>query len=118
EFMESFAGDPSLARLLEGVNAQMASAFVSNLFDLGLKNQELTVDTRFLRELLDQISTRLERPTPYRSPWGSLFSFGDDLPAEAGYFLSDDKSLLFILVETPESHHGSFVGDRDAIETI
>ena len=118
EFMESFAGDPSLARLLEGVNTQMASAFVSNLFDLGLKDQELPVDTRFLRELLDQISTRLERPAPYRSPWGSLFSFGDDPPAEAGYFLSDDKSLLFILVETPESQNGSFVGDREAIETI
>src|SRR5215813_9667862 len=35
EFMESFAGDPSLARLVEGANAAMASAFVSNLFDLG-----------------------------------------------------------------------------------
>ena len=117
EFMESFAGDPSLARLLEGVNTQMASAFVSNLFDLGLQDKDLPVDTRFLRELLDQISTRLERPGPYRSPWGTLFSFGDP-PAEAGYFLSDDKSLLFILVETPESQKGSFVGDREAIETI
>src|SRR5206468_1773661 len=37
EFMESFAGDPSLARLVEGANAAMASAFVSNLFDLGLE---------------------------------------------------------------------------------
>src|SRR6266498_182368 len=59
EFMESFADDPSLSRLLEGVNSQMAAAFVSNLFDLGLND----------RVLLDQISMRLERPTPYRSPW-------------------------------------------------
>jgi hopanoid biosynthesis associated RND transporter like protein HpnN len=118
EFMESFAGDPSLARLLEGVNTQMAAAFVSNLFDIGLQDKDLPVDTRFLRVLLDQMASRLERPAPYRSPWGTLFSFGEDPPDDAGYFLSDDKSLLFILVETPPSQKGSFTGDQAAIETI
>jgi hypothetical protein len=118
EFMESFAGDPSLARLLEGVNTQMAAAFVSNLFDIGLQDKDLPVDTRFLRVLLDQMASRLERPGPYRSPWGTLFSFGEDPPDDAGYFLSEDKSLLFILVETPPSQKGSFTGDQVAIETI
>jgi uncharacterized protein len=118
EFMESFAGDPSLARLLEGVNTQMAAAFVSNLFDIGLQDRDLPVDTRFLRVLLDQMASRLERPGPYRSPWGTLFSFGEDPAEDAGYFLSDDKSLLFILVETPPSQKGSFMGDQAAIETI
>ena len=118
EFMESFAGDPSLARLLEGVNTQMAAAFVSNLFDIGLQDRDLPVDTRFLRVLLDQMASRLERPAPYRSPWGTLFSFGEDPPDDAGYFLSEDKSLLFILVETPPSEKGSFMGDQAAIETI
>jgi uncharacterized protein len=118
EFMESFAGDPSLARLLEGVNTQMAAAFVSNLFDIGLQDKDLPVDTRFLRVLLDQVASRLERPAPYRSPWGTLFSFGEDPPDDAGYFLSEDKSLLFILVETPPSEKGSFTGDQAAIETI
>ncbi len=117
EFMESFAGDPTLARLLEGINTQLAAAFVSNLFDLGLQDKDLPVDTRFLRVLLDQISARLDRPAPYQSPWGTLFSFGGD-PADAGYFLSEDKSLLFILVEPPEPKKGSFVGDQEAIETI
>jgi hypothetical protein len=93
--MESFAGDPSLARLLEGVNTQMAAAFVSNLFDIGLQDNDLPVDTRFLGVLLDQMASRLERPAPYRSPWGTLFSFGEDPPDDAGYFLSEDKSLLF-----------------------
>src|ERR1700741_1103581 len=86
EFMESFAGAPSLARLLEGVNTQMAASFVSNLFDIGLQDKDLPVDTRFLRVLLDQMASRLERPGPYRSPWGTLFSFGEDPPADAGYF--------------------------------
>jgi hopanoid biosynthesis associated RND transporter like protein HpnN len=117
EFMETFAGDPSLVQLLEGVNTQLATAFVSNLFDLGLQDKDLPVDTRFLRVLLDEMSNRLDHPTPYRSPWGTLFSFGEE-PADAGYFLSEDKSLLFILVETPQGQKGSFVGDQAAIETI
>ncbi len=117
EFMESFAGDPSLSRLVEGINSQMAAAFVSNLFNVGLNESNLPVDTRFLRVLLDQISTRLERPTPYRSPWATLFSFGGEA-ADAGYFLSDDKSLLFILVESPKGDKGSFVGDQRAIDAI
>jgi hopanoid biosynthesis associated RND transporter like protein HpnN len=118
EFMERFAGDPSLARLLEGSNAQMAAAFVSNLFDLGLHDEDPPVDTRFLSTLLDQMSSRLTRPAPYRSPWGAFFSLGGDPPADAGYFLSEDKSLLFILVETPQGRQGSFVGDQAAIEVI
>src|SRR5712671_2070146 len=67
EFMESFAGDPSLARLIEGANAGMASAFVANMFDLGL-GQGSGEDTRFLRMVLDQIAGRLDHPTPYQSP--------------------------------------------------
>jgi hopanoid biosynthesis associated RND transporter like protein HpnN len=117
EFMESFAGDPTLARLLEGVNTQMAAAFVSNLFDLGLNDRDLPVDTRFLRVLLDQIGTRLDHPAPYRSPWGTLFSFGNE-PPDAGYFLSEDKSLLFVLVESPRGDKGSFVGDQKSIDAV
>src|SRR5438552_13377859 len=94
----------------------MASAFVSNLFDLGLEKSG-GENTKFLQVVLDQIAGRLERPTPYRSPWGTLFSLGDRSP-EAGYFLSDDKSLLFVLVETPHGDKGSFVSDRRAIEII
>src|SRR5262245_31600192 len=117
EFMESFAEDPSLARLVEGVDTQMATAFVANLFDLGLDDGKPPGDTRFLGVLLDQISTRLDRPAPYRSPWATLFSFGGDT-ADAGYFFSDDKSLLFILVESPKGDKGSFVGDQQAIDAV
>src|SRR4026207_1666581 len=45
EFMESFAGDPSLARLLEGVNTQMAAAFVSNPSDTGPRHKHTRVGT-------------------------------------------------------------------------
>jgi hopanoid biosynthesis associated RND transporter like protein HpnN len=117
EFMEAFAEDPSLARLVEGVDTQMAAAFVSHLFDIGLGDSRAPGGTRFLGVLLDQIATRLDRPAPYRSPWATLFSFGADA-VDAGYFLSEDKSLLFILVESPKGDQGSFVGDRRAIDAV
>ena len=116
EFMETFAADPSLAQLIAGVNTQFAQAFMNNVFDIGLEDKS-PADTRFLQVLLEQIDQRLDRPTPYRSPWGSLFSVGRDDP-DAGYFLSEDKSLLFVLVETPKSEKGSFVGDQAAITAI
>jgi len=116
EFMEAFAGDPSLEQLLAGIDQQIAARFVTRFFDLGLQEDRAPGDLRFLRELLAQVSERLDRPAPYRSPWGALFSL-DQEEDEAGYFLSDDQSLLFILVE-PASQKGSFTGDREAIETI
>ena len=117
EFMEGFAADPTLSRLVEGVNAQFAQKFVSNLFDLGLSDDG-AIDTKFLSVLLDQIVQRLDRPTTYRSPWSTLFSFGAESEADAGYFLSDDKSLLFVLVESPRGDKGSFVGDKRSIEAV
>lgn len=116
EFMESFAGNPTLDQLISGINTQIAAAFVSKLFDLGLQD-DTPVDLRFLKEVLGQISERLDRPTPYRSPWGALFTLDGQEEADAGYFLSDDRSLLFILVE-PASKKGSFTGDQEAITAI
>ena len=49
--------------------------------------------------------------------WGALFSFGD-VDSDAGYFLSDDRSLLFVLVESPKAIRGSFVGDRQTIDAV
>jgi len=117
DFMERFAGDPGLATLIEGINDEIGAAFVSSLFDLGLQPQSLG-DTRFLRTLLEQIDRQLVRPGPYRSPWGGLFSFGEDPSPDAGYFLSSDKSLLFVLVEAPRGERGSFVKDRKAIAAV
>src|SRR5439155_1203508 len=83
---------------------------------LGLSDSKPALDIRFVDDLVAQISARLDRPTPYRSPWGALFTVGSEGPG-TGYFLSGDERLLFILVE-PESERGSFTGDRRAIEGV
>jgi len=118
DFMERFAADPSLAGLLEGVNRQVASAFVANFLDLGLQEQDRPFDPRFLDLLLDQLASYLGGRRVYQSPWGTLLSFDAGQADAAGYFVSDDRRLLFVLVETPAGEKGSFVGDRNAIEAI
>ncbi|HET7341475.1 MAG TPA: MMPL family transporter [Methylomirabilota bacterium] len=116
DFMESFAARPTLDQLVDGVATQIAHAFVGGFLDLGLSDSKGSLDLKFIHDLVAQISSRLDRPGPYHSPWGALFSVGGD-SAGAGYFLSDDQRLLFILAQ-PESAVGSFTGDRAAIEGI
>ena len=116
EFMEAFAGRPTLDQLVDGVATQIASAYVSGMLDLGLSDGKGSLDLRFVNDLVAQIATRLDRPAPYKSPWGGLFVVGDE-SGGAGYFLSDDQRLLFILAE-PQSERGTFTGDRVAIEGV
>jgi hopanoid biosynthesis associated RND transporter like protein HpnN len=118
DFVEAFAGRPTLDQLVDGVATQVANAFVSSFIDLGLSDGKTSLDLQFVEDLVAQIATRVDRPAPYRSPWGTLFSVGDaaDNPG-AGYFLSEDQRLLFILAE-PESERGSFTGDQRAIEGV
>jgi hypothetical protein len=114
EFMESFAARPTLDQLVDGLATQVASGFVKGFFDLGLEQPGSASDLRFIEDLVAQVGSRLERPGPYRSPWGALFSVSGD-ETGAGYFLSEDQRLLFVLAE-PKSEAGSFTGDRRAIE--
>src|SRR3989475_1132116 len=117
EFMEAFAARPTLDQLADGMATQIATAFVSNFIDLGLSEGKGAADLKFVQDLVALIGSRLERPGPYKSPFGTLFAVpGADNPG-AGYFLSEDQRLLFILAE-PESQRGSFTGDQRAIEGI
>jgi hopanoid biosynthesis associated RND transporter like protein HpnN len=123
EFMEKFAERPTLDQLVDGIATSIAQAFVSGLLDLGLSSGPAgdtkgALDLRFVADVIAQISARLDRPTPYKSPWGGLFSVGsEEDAASAGYFLSDDQRLLFILAE-PQSERGSFTGNRAAIDGV
>jgi len=119
DFIERFVADPSLASLFEGVNRQVAAAFVANFLDLGLQERGGALDPHFIDALLDQVMAHLDGDRTYRSPWRALVSIGDAGQRDtAGYFVSDDKRLLFVLVEPPAGVKGSFVGDRKTIETI
>jgi uncharacterized protein len=117
DFMEAFAGRPTLDQLLEGVATQIAQAFVGGFMDLGLSDSKGSLDLKFVHDLVAQISRRLDGPAPYRSPWGALFSVGGDSTG-AGYYLSDDQRLLFILAAPIETSSGTFTNNQGAIEGV
>ena len=118
EFMESFAGRPTLDQLVEGIAQQVANDFATAFLDLGLSKDKGPPDLKLIQDLVSQIRGRLDRPTPYKSPWTSLFASDSAFDeGSAGYFLSDDQRLLFILAE-PESEENSFTAEQAAIDGV
>jgi hopanoid biosynthesis associated RND transporter like protein HpnN len=116
EFLESYAARPTLDRLLEAVNRQIAGAMVLGFFDLGLGGKE-AADLRFLQELLRQVESRLDGSGRFVSPWASAFSLGRLDDPDAGYFFSRNRSLLFMFVEQ-RREEGNFAENRDRIRAI
>jgi uncharacterized protein len=116
KFLEASAARPTLDQLVDGLGTQVASGFAGAFLDLGLDTgAKSRHDLSFIEDLVTQMSARLDRTLPYRSPFGSLFSVsGGD---EGGYFLSDDQKILFILAEAI-SKDKSFTDNREAIEDI
>src|SRR5260370_34813593 len=96
--MEGFAANPTLDRLIEGINHQIAKDFGGRFFDLGLGAERRGTDLAVLRALLAEISARADRPGPYQSPSSPCLSPGAADP-DAGYVFSNDKRLLFVLAD-------------------
>ncbi len=115
-FITSFAARPTLDQLVDNVRAQVVGAFVASALDLGLEAPKTDVDLGFVTDLLGQISTRLDGAAPYQSPWASLLSV-DPHAGDDGYFVSDDKRLLFVMVDAAHQRRG-FTEDREVIDTL
>ena len=115
-FIESFAASPGLVTLIDAVDREMATAFAAHVFDLGLGDDTATGNLQFLATLVTQMREGIERPTPYRSPWGSLLASTN--ADDDGYFFTDNKRLLLVLADAVSKSASSFTGDRDNIEDI
>ena len=113
EFIENYAAHPTLPQLLEGLNQQIANQMVLGFFDVGLGG-ERSSDLRFLEAVIDQISARLDGPSPYTSAWGTAFSVGRLDDPDAGYFFSSDRHWLFVMVR----EEGTYAEKRRSIATI
>jgi hopanoid biosynthesis associated RND transporter like protein HpnN len=116
EFIEGYAANPTLPRLLEGLNQQIANAMVLGFFDLGLGSGTAT-DLRFLESTIDQIAARLDGKSTYTSPWATAFSVGRLDDPDAGYFFSADGHWLFLFVKQ-QREEGNFTESRGTIEAL
>jgi hypothetical protein len=90
----------------------MALGFVD--FGVGTERQ---ADLRFIDALLDQIGARLDGKATYVSPWSIALS-GDGVGrADAGWFFSPDRRLLFVFVEA-NAVEGAFIDNGERIALI
>ena len=100
DLLSTFAAAPSLDHLVEGINQSTGDLFLPRVF--GADEERRPVDTALLRDLLGQMSERLDHPV-YRSPWQHLFAGRLSSAPDAGYFLSEDRRLLYVVVDFPGS---------------
>ena len=114
-FMESFVASPGLVSLLEGTNRQFAEALVGRFFDLGLQDGATMADLRFMTTLVTQLRAAITRSVT-ETPWSAMLPIAD-MDTDAGYFLSEDKRLLFVLAD-PAGGSGGFTNDRAAVQEI
>ena len=119
DVLKTYAAHPTLGRLLEGLNEQMANAMALGFLDLGL-GRTSAGDLRFIDAILDEAVARLDgktRKTGIVSPWSLALSGSGLGQQDAGWFFSADRRLLFVFVKT-ESVEGDFTDSREQIELI
>jgi hypothetical protein len=114
QFLEDYAAQPTLARLIGAVDHEIVRTFAGRFIDLGLEETS-TVDASFVERLLAAIDDRLAAPGSRPSPWTAVFTGAQD--ERSGYFTSSDGRLLFVLVE-PRREAGNFTDNKDVIASI
>jgi hopanoid biosynthesis associated RND transporter like protein HpnN len=122
DFLEQVNASPGLNTLLRSLNREISSGVVDTLLTdlLGTEDEEEkddTADLGLLISLLGQMTRHVEGDTAYRSPWGTFLAEENNPLREAGYLVSDDERLLFILLNPLETE-GDFAGSKNAIEGI
>ncbi len=117
EFMENFADDPSLAQLVEGVNTQIASAFVSKSSTWASRTDERPSTRASSACSSSRSSTRLERPDAVPVARGArLFSFGETSTPTRATSSPTTRACSSSWWRPPKASKGSFTGDQAAIE--
>ena len=115
ELLADFAATPTLAQLVDGINQSVGATFLPDVFGPGAKDEPNPAPTRLLRDLLTQMSERIDGQ-PYRSPWESLFAAATPAP-NGGYFLSHDQRLLYVVIDLVDAPR-TFDAEHAAIGTI
>ncbi|MGD0231245.1 MAG: MMPL family transporter, partial [Syntrophorhabdales bacterium] len=121
-FIRDFARSPSLAAFFEEVNDQMAASMVGELFT-GFLNEgnkaakKNPMDLGFLVQTLRQMKMAMEGPSAFASPWRSFFKEGPGEEDEEGYFWTENKRYLLVLV-TPNLKGEGFSKGQQALAAL
>jgi hopanoid biosynthesis associated RND transporter like protein HpnN len=115
DVLRTYAAHPTLVRLLESLNEQLANAIALGFFDVGLERS--SGDLRFVDAILDEAIARIDGKAGRGSPWARALSESDLRRSDAGWFFSADRRLLFMFVKA-DSVEGDFTDNRERIELI
>ena len=115
DLLAAFAANPTLDRLLEGINQQIGASFLPGAFGPGAEDKANAAPTRLLGDLLAQMSARIDGQ-PYRSPWASLIAAPTVAP-DGGYFLSNDRRLLYVVIDLADASR-TFAAEHAAIRVV
>ncbi len=123
QLIRDLAVSPTLTRFFAGVNHEMASAMVGELFTGFLdepasgKEQE-PLDLSFVIGALTEMKRGLDGDSQFISPWNSFFSGASwDENSEDAYFWTREKRYLLLFV-TPESSGAGFSDTLSALKGL
>ncbi len=120
DFIKNLVESPGLTSLFSGINREMASRMVGELFTGFLKEDSPDsgkdpMDLGFLIDILREMVQWLDGDTTFISPWGKFFapnSWKDE--SGEGYFQTKDKKYLLLFV-TPKKTGNNFVKARRSL---
>jgi uncharacterized protein len=116
ELLRAYATHPTLTRLVDGFNRQLANAMALGFLDLGL-GRARGGDLRFLETLVDQVAARIDGRMDHESSWSAALSLGGLADRDRGWFFSSDRRRLFVFIE-PRRVEGDFTDNRERIALI
>jgi hopanoid biosynthesis associated RND transporter like protein HpnN len=119
-FLEELTAAPTLQNLLALINREMSTALVGQVFTGFLEEDHQAKeppDLSLLVALLQHMNQALDAPHVYQSPWASLFAKDVETRGQDGFLWSDDKHLLFVLVQ-PKREEGEFNRFDKAVQQI
>src|ERR671930_408108 len=108
--LEELTVSPTLQNLLALINREMSTALVGHVFTGFLQEDHQAnepPDLSLLVALLQQMNHALDDPHAYQSPWASVFAKDVESSAQDGFLWSEDRQLLFVLVQ-PKRQEGEF----------
>ncbi len=120
DFIQGFVRSPTLTNLFGQINQEMTSKMVGELFT-GFLEEKSTGDEKEPRDLdlliqvLREMKQRLDGKASPISPWESFFTKASSgLTPEEGYFWTDNKHYLLLLV-TPRETGKGLTGGRESL---
>ncbi len=116
DLLADFAATPTLDRLVGGINQYVGATFLPGAFGPGAEEEAPPAPTRLLRDLLTQMSVRLDGGT-YGSPWTTLVAMPALASTTGGYFFSDDGRLLYVVIDLADAPRTA-AAERAAVVAI